>query len=95
MNDTKARGDSHGGNRETTAHGALGYDSSGETNAFPDPHSAEIGLMCSPIVQQFPTGPGTRLCCLILAVVLSPQWAEGAENLALVVNGDSWMSRSV
>ena len=91
----KAHRDGNGGSRKTTAHGTLGYDSSGETNAFPDPHSAEIGLMCSPIVEQFLTGPGTRLCCLMLALVLSPQWAEGAENVALVVNGDSWMSRSV
>ena len=51
--------------------------------------------MCSPTVQQFPTGPGTRLCCLILTVVLFAQWAKATENLALVVNGDSWMSRSV
>ena len=51
--------------------------------------------MCSRIVEQCQAGPGARLCCLTLALFLTPHWAGGAENLALVVNGDSWMSRSV
>ncbi|MEE3372346.1 MAG: hypothetical protein VX346_23625 [Planctomycetota bacterium] len=52
-------------------------------------------MMCSRIVEQCQAGPGARLCCLTLALFLTPHWAGGAENLALVVNGDSWMSRSV
>ena len=51
--------------------------------------------MCSRIIEQYQTCPGAKLCCVTLALCLIPHLAAGAENLALVVNGDSWMSRSV
>ena len=62
---------------------------------FPIAAGLECSSMCSRVVELSQTAHCAALCFLALAVSLAPDPTEGSENLALVVNGDSWMSRSV